>query len=209
MLFRPFVTMKQNLRLNNEISIDFSLIAHSDDAIVITDSHGAILWVNPSFERLSEFNLSESVGKPLLFLSGTFTDKEIIEQIHQSFEKGLSFKGDVLNYRKSGEPFWISLNLTPVPNAEYTTTHFIGVMRDITARKEVEREIARLQAQLSGIKYIEGWIVRCAWDKTVKDKKGNYIDLEIFIERYTNARFTHGLSPDAKERIKKKKKKGS
>jgi PAS domain S-box-containing protein len=198
--------MKQNLSLNTEISIDFSLIAHSDDAIVITDSRGAILWVNPSFERLSEFSLSESVGKSLLFLCGTFTDKEIMERIHQSFEEGLSFKGDVLNYRRSGEPFWISLNLTPVRNDKYTTTHFIGVMRDITHRKEVEREIARLQAQLSGMKYMEGWIVRCAWDKTVKDKKGNYIDLETFIERYTDARFTHGISPDARERIKKKKK---
>ncbi|MFQ3599139.1 MAG: PAS domain S-box protein [Chloroherpetonaceae bacterium] len=197
--------MKQNLKLNAEISIDLSLIAHSDDGIVITDSKGVILWVNPSFERISEFSLSEAVGKSLLFLCGTFTDREVIERIHQSFTEGRSFSGDVLNYRRSGESFWISLNLTPVRN-DTDITHFIGVMRDITARKDVERQIVRLQAQLSSMKYLEGWIVQCAWDKTVKDKKGNFINLETFIERYTDARFTHGISPNAREREKKKKK---
>lgn len=197
--------MKQNLKLNAEISIDLSLIVHSDDAIVITDSRGTILWANPSFERISEFNLSESVGKPLLFLSGTFTDREVIERIRQSFTDGRSFSGDVLNYRRSGEPFWVSLNLTPIYNDNHTVSHFVGVMRDITSRKEIERQIARLQAQLSGIKYLEGWIVQCAWDKTVKDKQGNFINLEAFIERYTDARFTHGISPEAYKRVRKKK----
>ncbi|MGQ9806563.1 MAG: PAS domain-containing protein [Chlorobiales bacterium] len=198
--------MKQNLKLNAEISIDLSLIAHSENAIIVTDSRGALLWTNPSFERLSGYSLSEAAGSSYLFLTGTFTDKEIIEEIRQCFAEGKSFSGDVLNYRRSGEPFWVSLNLTPVRNDKYTTTHFIGVMRDITARKEVEREITRLQAKLSGMKYLEGWIVQCAWDKTVKDKQGNFINLETFIERYTDARFTHGISPEARERVKKKKK---
>lgn len=198
--------MKQNLKLNNEISIDLSLIAHSGDGILITDSKGKILWANPSFERLTEFSLGEAVSKPLLFLSGTFTDRELIEQINCSFVDGKSFSGDVLAYRKCGEPLWISLNLTPIRNEQHAVTHFVGVMRDITARKEVERQIARLQAQLSGMKYLEGWIIQCAWDKTVKDKKGNFIDLETFIERYTDARFTHGISPEARDRVRKGKK---
>lgn len=197
--------MKQTLKLNAEISIDLSLIVHSENAIIITDSRGNILWVNSSFERLSGYSLSEAAGKSYLFLSGTFTDREIIEEIRQCFAEGKSFSGDVLNYRRNDEPFWVSLSLTPVRNDKHIATHFVGVMHDITARKEIERQIARLQIQLSGMKYLEGWIVQCAWDKTVKDKKGNYIDLETFIERYTDARFTHGISPEARERVKKKK----
>ncbi len=198
--------MKQNLKLSNEVSVDLSLIAHSNDGIVITDSQGAILWANPSFERMSEFSLSEAVGKHFLFLSGTFTDREVIEQIYQSFAERRPFSGDMLAYRKSGQSFWISLNLTPVCYEKHTVTHFVGVLRDITARKEIERQIARLQAQLSGIKYLEGWIVQCAWNRTVKDKHGKFINLETFIERYTDARFTHGISPEAREQVKKKKK---
>ncbi len=198
--------MKQNLKLNAEISIDLSLIAHCDDGIIITDSKGTILWANPSFERISEYHLEEIVGKHLLFLSGTFTDREMIDTIRQSLNEGKPFSGDILQYRKSDEPFWVSLNLTPIRNEQSSISHFVSVMRDITARKEVERQIARLQAQLSGMKYLEGWIVQCAWDKTVKDKKGNFINLETFIERYTDARFTHGISPEARERVKKKKK---
>ncbi len=198
--------MKQNLKLNTEISIDLSLIAHSDDGIAITDSKGTILWINPSFERISGFSLDEAVGQPILFLTGTFTDREVIASIYQCLREGKSFNGDILQYRKNDKPFWVSLSLTPVCNDKHIITHFTAIMRDITARKEVERQIARLHAQLSGIKYLEGWIVQCAWDKTVKDKHGNFINLETFIEQYTDARFTHGISPEARERVKKKKK---
>ena len=197
--------MKQNLKINAEISIDLLLIAYSDDAIIITDPQGIIIWANSSFERISEFSSNMVSGQPITFLCGTFTDREVIDQIHHSLRAGHSFVGDVLQYRRSGNPFWISLSLTPV-RYEDAVTHFVAVLRDITARKEIERQIARLQAQLSGIKYLEGWITQCAWDKTVKDKKGNFISLENFIEYYTDARFTHGISPEAHARVKKKKK---
>ncbi len=197
--------MKPNLKINAEISIDLSLIAYSDDAIIITDTQGKIIWANPSFERISEFSSNMVSGQPVTFLCGTFTDREVIDQIHHSIREGRSFAGDVLQYRRSGNPFWISLSLTPVQH-EGAVTHFVAVLRDITARKEIERQIARLQAQLSGMKYLEGWITQCAWDKTVKDKKGNFIPLEDFIEYYTDARFTHGISPQARKRIKRAKK---
>ncbi len=197
--------MKQNLKLNTEISIDLSLIAHSSDSIVITDSKSNILWVNPSFERLTEYSFEQVSGKSLFFLFGTFTDKEVIDRIRDAVQNGVSSNEDILLYRKCNDPFWVSLNLTPVRDEKNFFPHFIAVMRDITARKEVERQIARLQAQLAGIKYLDGWIVQCAWDKTVKDKHGNFINLEAFIERYTDARFSHGISPEARERVKKKK----
>ncbi len=197
--------MKQNLKLNTEISIDLSLIAHSSDSIVITDSKSNILWVNPSFERLTEYSFEQLSEKSLFSLFGTFTDKEAIDRIRDTVQNGASSNEDILLYRKSDEPFWVSLNLTPVRDEKNFFSHFIAVMRDITARKEVERQIARLQAQLAGIKYLDGWIVQCAWDKTVKDKHGNFINLEAFIERYTDARFSHGISPEARERVKKKK----
>jgi len=198
--------MKQHLKLGTGISIDLSLIARSNDSIVITDSKANALWVNPSFERLTEYPSEQMFGKSLFLLFGTFTDKEAIDRIREAVQNGVSSDEEILLYRKSGKPFWVSLNLTPVCDEKNTISHFIAVMRDITARKEAERQVARLQAHLAGMKYLEGWIVQCAWDKTVKDKKGNFIDLETFIERYTDARFTHGISPDARERVKKTKK---
>jgi PAS domain S-box-containing protein len=201
----PFATMKQHLKLNTEISIDLSLIAHSSDSIVITDSKANILWVNPSFEHLTSYSFEQAFQKPLFFLFGTFTDKEAIDRIQEAVQRGVSSNEEILLYRKSDEPFWVSLNLTPVRNEKHVFSHFIGVMRDITARKEVERQVARLQAQLAGMKYLDGWIVQCAWDKTVRDKKGQFISLEKFVERYTDARFSHGISPEARERVKKKK----
>ena len=198
--------MKQNLNLNTGISIDLSLIAHSSDSIVITDSKANILWVNPSFEHLTSYSFEQAFQKPLFFLFGTFTDKEAIDRIREAVKKGISSNEEILLYGKSDKSFWVSLNLTPVRDEKNIFSHYIAVMRDITSRKELERQIARLQAHLAGMKYLDGWIVQCAWDKTVRDKKGQFISLEKFVERYTDARFTHGISPEARDRVKNKKK---
>ncbi len=195
--------MKHHLKINTSVSIDLSLITHLSDGIAITDAKANLLWVNSSFEHLTEYSLEQVFGKPLFFLFGTFTDKETIDCIRESVQNAVSLYVEVLLYRKSGTPFWVSLNLTPV--SEQGSSRFIVLMRDVTERKEIERQIARLQMKLANMKYLDGWITQCAWDRTVKDKNGNFISLEQFIERYTDARFTHGISPEASERIKKKK----
>ncbi|MCS6989930.1 MAG: PAS domain-containing protein [Chloroherpetonaceae bacterium] len=197
--------MTHRLKLNAEINVDLSLVAHVSEGIFIANRNGVIVWANPSFERISGYALDEAVGKPVDFLRGTFTDKEEIERLRESVQQGSPISSEILNYRKDGKPFWSALTLTPVKNEQGEIAHFVGVMRDVTERKETERQIAKLQAKLAGIKILEGWIMQCAWDKTVKDKKGNYISLEEFVERYTDARFTHGMSPSARERARKKK----
>lgn len=175
------------------------------DAIFIADSKGLILWVNPSFERISGYALNEAVGKPFDFMSGVFTDKEELDRIRGLIRAESPVASEILNYDKNGESFWIALTITPVKKEQKELTRFVGVMRDITERKEAEREIARLQLKLAGMKYLEGFIVQCAWDKTVRDKKGNFISLEEFIERYSDARISHGISPNARDRVRSKK----
>lgn len=197
--------MLHRIKQNLEPSLDLSLISCSIDAIFIADSKGLILWVNPSFERISGYALNEAIGKPFDFMSGTFTDKEELDRIRGLIRAGSPVASEILNYDKNGESFWIALTITPVKKEQKELTRFVGVMRDITERKEAEREIARLQLKLAGMKYLEGFIVQCAWDKTVRDKNGNFISLEEFIERYSDARISHGISPNARDRVRSKK----
>lgn len=193
--------MTYRLKLSADLSLDLSLIAHSVDAIFIADREGLILWANLSFERISGYDLNEAVGRSFDFLNGTFTDKEELDRLRDSVRVGFPVISEILCYRKNGQSFWAALTLTPVKNEKNELTHFVGVMRDITERKEAERQIARLQLKLAGMKYLEGFIVQCAWDKTVRDKNGNFISIEEFIERYSDARISHGVSPNARDRL--------
>jgi PAS domain S-box-containing protein len=118
-----------------------SVVASStSNLVVITDMHGFIDWVNPAFEARTGYTLNEVRGrKPGSFLQGPGTDQDAVGRIRTAIHQRRSISEELLNYTKSGEPYWINLNLTPVIDAEGRLERFISVQADTTERKRVER----------------------------------------------------------------------
>ncbi len=56
-----------------------------------------------------------------------------------------SWQGELTNRRKDGSLFQVSLTVSPIVDAQGRMTHFVGIQRDITEHKQLER--ALLQAQ--------------------------------------------------------------
>jgi diguanylate cyclase (GGDEF)-like protein len=54
----------------------------------------------------------------------------------------------MLNRRKDGTPYWEAVSISPIVDANGVITHFVAVSEDITARKEAEEKIQRLNAGL-------------------------------------------------------------
>ncbi|QJW84247.1 PAS domain-containing protein [Ramlibacter terrae] len=48
---------------------------------------------------------------------------------------------DLINYTKSGEPYWVDLDVSPVWDESRRLTHWVAVGRDITERKTAEEKI--------------------------------------------------------------------
>lgn len=118
-----------------------SLVASTtSNLVVITDAFGYIDWVNPAFEQRTGYALDEVRGRtPGSFLQGPATDQDAVERIRTAIHERRSIREEVLNYTKSGEHYWISLNLTPVIDGEGRLERYISVQDDTTERKRVER----------------------------------------------------------------------
>ncbi|MBK6849178.1 MAG: cache domain-containing protein [Proteobacteria bacterium] len=56
--------------------------------------------------------------------------------------------------------------------------------------------IDELQDALAKVKTLSGLLPICAACKKIRDDKGNWNQLEVYIEEKSNAEFTHGLCPD-------------
>lgn len=80
-----------------------------------------------------------------------------------------------------------------------------GFMLDISWRKfaeeEMERYITDLQAALEKIRTLQGMLPICAWCKKIRDDKGYWQQVEIYIEDHSDAAFTHSMCPDCKSRM--------
>ncbi|QCR24661.1 PAS domain S-box protein [Pontibacter sp. SGAir0037] len=127
-----------------------SLVARStDNGVIITDATGRTEWVNEGFSRITGYRLEEVKGKkPGLLLRGPEIDKDALVRIRKKLRGDVPFNAVLLNYRKSGERCWVSMDITPVHSGTGTGRQFIAILRDITYRKESEENLLSLSRDL-------------------------------------------------------------
>ena len=136
-----------------------SIVASStDNFVVISDSRGLTEWLNPAFEAKTGYSLREMVGrKPGSFLQGSDTDPETVARIRAAINEGRSIREEILNYTRSGEPYWIELQITPVFNEQGSLDRFISVQVDVTESKMhgLEQQKQRVALEAAVLKRTE------------------------------------------------------
>ncbi|HTF18508.1 MAG TPA: PAS domain S-box protein [Chryseolinea sp.] len=130
-----------------------SLVASkTNNAVVITDAHDKIEWVNEGFIKLTGYTLQEIVGlKPGHFLQGENTDETTVRRIAAKLEDEESFTEEIINYAKNGRKYWVRLDISPVFNNEGVLKHFIAIQTDISRQKEFENQITNIARDLSSL----------------------------------------------------------
>ena len=145
-----FTDITASLTAARELETLSVVARQSDHAIVMLDRAGLIRWVNASWESLAGYTLAEVQGRcPADFLHGTHTRPEAMAGIGTAIVNGERWSGEILHYRREGTPYWIELNLTPSCDTNDACTGFVGLARDITARRNADRERQQLAAAVA------------------------------------------------------------
>jgi len=80
-----------------------------------------------------------------------------------------------------------------------------SIIHDITDRKEMEKErdklIFELREALSRVKVLSGLLPTCAYCKKIRNDKGEWEQMEVYIKEHSEANFTHGICPECKARL--------
>ena len=124
-------------------------VEHSPASIVITDIHGSIEYINPKFTAVTGYTLDEVRGKtPPYTFESSVMQPEILAEHSQAIHSGKEWHGEILNHRKDGTAYWEAVSISPITDSNGVITHFVAVNEDISARKEDEEKIRRLNAGL-------------------------------------------------------------
>jgi len=116
--------------------------------VAITDAEGLVEWTNPGFTRISGYTLAEVRGrKPGHLLQGPDTDPAVVAQMRERLAAREGFTVELLNYHKSGRPYWVELEVQPLRDAAGTLTGYMGLQVDITQRRRAQEELARKEAE--------------------------------------------------------------
>jgi DNA-binding NarL/FixJ family response regulator len=69
------------------------------------------------------------------------------------------------------------------------------------AALERDRLIGELQEALANIKTLSGLVPICAGCKQIRDDKGYWSQVEIYVAKHSGAKFTHGICPDCARKL--------
>lgn len=129
-------------------------VSQLNDMVIITEATQAgqpewrIVFVNPAFERITGYPAAEAIGKSPSMLQGPKTDRAGLDRIRQARLLNQAVIAELVNYSKSGREYWVEIAIAPVVDGSGKVTHFVGVERDITERKNAELEHESLVQRL-------------------------------------------------------------
>ena len=137
-------------RAQEQLRLLESSIARLNDIVVITEAGPfsepgpRIVFVNEAFERRTGYSPEEVIGRTPRLLQGPGTQRSELDKIRGALEQWQPVRVDLINYKKSGEAFWVDLEVSPVWDGARRLTHWVAVGRDITERKTAEEKIQYL-----------------------------------------------------------------
>jgi PAS domain S-box-containing protein len=116
---------------------DFNLvrsIQQSQHSFIITDpslQDNPIVFASDDFLNVTGYQREDVLGRNCRFLQGTETSQQKVEDIR----KGLAMGGDVsvtlVNYTEDGTPFWNTLFIAALRDAQGNIVNFIGVIAKV------------------------------------------------------------------------------
>ena len=136
--FRAFQEQSQQ-----KIRLLTKAVEQSPDIVVVTDTHGAIEYVNPSFTESTGYSFEEVVGRNPRILKSGETPPEVYKNLWQTITSGHVWRGEFHNKKKSGELYWESVVISPITDESGKIIKFLAIKEEISERKRMEGELKR------------------------------------------------------------------
>lgn len=115
-------------------------VENASDHIVITDAEGIVLYANPTVETISGFTFQETVGQKAGKLWGNLMDKSFYQNMWKVIKTDKkTFIGEITNHRKNGQKYIAEIKISPILDHQRQVLFFVGIERDITKIKEIDR----------------------------------------------------------------------
>lgn len=159
------------------------------NAVIITDLDARIEWVNPAFEALTGYPLSEALGHtPGELVRSGQQDDTFYALMWDTLHAGRIWQGELINRRRDGSLYHAELTITPVRDSRGQARHYVGVQHDITERKHLENQLLELASTdpLTGLPNRRQFVARMQDELARTRRKPHYqtallmLDLDHF-----------------------------
>jgi len=120
-------------------------VEQAAESVIITDTYGNVQYVNPAFEDISGYSLTEMLGKNPRILQSGETPGYHYKLMWDEISKGNVWRGTFTNRKKNGEIFKEEATISPVKDNNDNIISYVAVKRDITQHLLLENQIRQSQ----------------------------------------------------------------
>lgn len=108
--------------------------------------------------------------------------------------------GPILNRAKLTEPYGYILK--PYDTSHLQVSIEMGLYKHRLEQQRLE-QFKGVQETLANVKTLRGRLSICCYCKQIHEETGNWIQIEAYIMKHSDASFTHGMCPECFERVKR------
>ncbi|MBS3917294.1 MAG: PAS domain S-box protein [Deltaproteobacteria bacterium] len=212
-LAKPYNLLWRNLKLSEE-----KLREERDRAQGYLDVAGVMLLVIGPDQKVRLINKKgcevlgydekEIIGKNWF---GHFLPERVRENVKVIFSKIISGETGSFGYvenvilTKRGEERMVAWHNTVFRNEAGNIVSTLSSGEDITERRRAEEErekiVHELKESMGKVKLLSGFIPICASCKKIRDDKGFWEQVEVYIRDHSEAEFSHGICPECFKKL--------
>lgn len=110
------------------------------EMVVITDKEGILIYGNKAVKKITGYDLEQAMGKKAGTLWSFPMSKEYYAEMWRVIKtEKQTFHGELQNRRKNGVTYEANISISPVLDNQKNILFFVGIERDISKEKEIDR----------------------------------------------------------------------
>jgi PAS domain S-box-containing protein len=177
--------------------------------VYIKDTDSNYIFINRHCENL--FNVTREELLKRKYTDFDFFDVEMAKQLQEN-DKLVMQSGEAIETEEIGKPegkqnvelkighrYYLALKF-PLMDSEGKTIGVCGFSHDVTEKKQLEDEkeklIKELRKALDEIRTLRGILPLCSFCKKIRNDKGYWEQVDVYIRKYSEADISHGICPE-------------
>jgi PAS domain S-box-containing protein len=137
-------------KAQKQIAMFANAFKNISECVIIGDTQDNIVFVNEAFTKTYGYKTEEIIGKNVNLIRSSKNPIHIVQEILPKTLKG-GWKGELINVKKSGEEFIISLSTSPIYDEKGNLIALAGIVEDITERKQNIQRLAESEERFRSL----------------------------------------------------------